>query len=350
MSQPHGVSFRGQLKGEVSDFIEKVGMGCAATATALMEVVVELSDYEEEGKALYPQLLICDSLAEMLPVLQGSAQLEIGFGEKTAATAKQALKKCAPLAQQGWSIYIERQSDEFRFGVFREPELPTALDLRSGLAALPAEPVKAIIVGQVAPRTVEIVGTGGRYLHVHLSAASTDGPAPSASINALVEAVVKDAKDSVREPLRSYLSSSLGRSLLHGHGALITVVPKGGSIPSQLVKDGTFFGAPIELAQHVENFIDSQEVSALLMLNSYSALLEGMLGSDGITLIRSDGALLGYNCFVEKDEQVGVLPSQLIGGARRRAFAALAKLVDSGAVSCAFIRSSNGSSEHKVKV
>jgi len=134
MAKPHKVSFRAQLKGEVADFIERVDMACVETTSAIVDLIVELSHYEEEGTALYPKVLVCDTLSETLALLQGSAPLEIGRGPKNAATAKQALKKCAPLARQGWSIYIERHANEFNYGVFREPELPTALDIRSTLA------------------------------------------------------------------------------------------------------------------------------------------------------------------------------------------------------------------------
>ncbi|WP_438035712.1 hypothetical protein [Sorangium sp. So ce204] len=348
MPEPRKISFRATLKGEISDFIERAGMACVDTTSALVELVVELSHYEEEGTVLYPKILVCDALARALALLQGTAPLEIGRGPKDASTVKQALKKCAPLARQGWVVYVERGEREFSYGVFREPELPTALDIRNTLGALPVDSVKAVLARQIAERVVELVTTGERHLHVHLSAASADEPPPGASIDKLVSAAVVDAPEFVRESLRSYLSSVIGRALLHGHGALLAVVRVGSPIPSPLSVDGVLLVEPIQLAGLVEVFLREQSTEAVLTLSAYGALLEGMLGSDGITLLRSDGTILGYNFFVQRSGVDGTPASQMLGGARRRAFEALSRFVESGDVACAFIRSSNGSSGHKI--
>ncbi len=337
MPEPRKVSFRATLKGEVGDFVERVGMACLDTTSSIVDLVVELSHYEEEGTALYPKILVCDTLSETLALLQGSTPLEIGRGAKSAATARQALKKCAPLARQGWSIYIERHQNEFKYGVFREPELPTALDIRNTLAALPIESAKAILACQLAERAVELVATAERHLHLHLSAASADEPPPGASIDALIRAAVQDAPEGVRESLRSYMSTVLGRALLHGHGALMAVLRNGSALPAALAGDGVVLAEPIELAGFVGRFLNGQSTEALLALMSYGALLEGMLGSDGITVLRSDGAIVGYNFFVKRAANADVPASQLIGGARRRAFEALCGAVDAGDMVCAFI-------------
>lgn len=349
MPEPQKVSFRGQLKGEVGDFIEKVDMACVETTQAVVDLIVELSHYEEEGTALYPKVLVCDSLTATLGLLQGGAPLEIGQGPKNANTAKQALKKCAPLARQGWSIYIERHPNQFKFGVFREPELPTAVDIRVTLVTLPAKSVRALLISQLAERAVELIGPGERHLHVHLSAASTEARPPGASIEVLIAAAIRNAPERVSEPLKSYLSSTIGRSLLHGHGALIAVVPMGRPVPPSLAEDGTTLAQPIEIARLVDDFLNGQSTEAMLALTAYGSLLEGMLGSDGITIVRSDAAIVGYNFFVKRRESENTPESELIGGARRRAFAALCRTVDSGELACAFIRSSNGSSDHYVR-
>lgn len=344
------ISFRGQLKGEVGDFIEKSGMACVETIQALTELIVELSHYEEEGKPLFPKVLICDSLPEVLGSLLGSSPIVIGAGPKLASTVKQALKKCAPLAQQEWSIFIERTGSGFSYGVFREPELPTSLDIRATLASLPEGSVRAVLACQMAERAVEIVGTADRHLHIHLSAVSTDESPVNASTVALIDAAICGVDEKSYESVRSYFLSTIGHALLHGHGALIAVLDKDQPLPPLFANDGVLLPEPIELAIMVENFLTAQSVEAVLALRSYSALLEGMLGCDGITVLRSGGSIVGYNYFVKETASVDTPASELIGGARRRAFAALGRAVDEGSVYCAFIRSSNGTSEHKIKV
>jgi len=343
------ISFRSQLKGEIGDFLEKSRMASVDTIQAMTDLIVELSHYEEEGTPLFPKILLCTSLKDSLGLLQGSTPIEIGKNTAIVSAMKLALKKCAPLARKGWSIYIERCENEIKYGVFREPELPTALDIRETLASLPDESVDAILACQMAEKVVEIVGTAGRHLHIHLSATSTEDPPANTALCALIQAIVYNVSDGIRESLRSYLSATIGNALLHGHGALITVIQTGQTLPDSFAGDGVVLPEPIELASIMNIFLATQSIESVLALMSYGALLEGMLGCDGITVMRSDGAIIGYNFFVKDNSGAETPASELVGGARLRAFAVLCRAVEAGGANCVFIRSSNGTSEHKAK-
>ncbi len=342
------ISFRAPLQGEVQDFLTQVGIACVQTTSALVELVVELSHYEEEGKRLFPNILVCNSLLVALGVVQGTEPLTIGRGDRGPATAKLALKRCAPLTREAWAMFVERFGEkEFHYGVFRRSSLPTAVDIRETVASLPEDTQGVVLLGQVAERIVEVVGPGERRLLVHLSAARANDAAPKGALAALVTAATANCDDACRESLRTYLSSKLTRALVEGHGALIAIVAAGKEIPSVLSNDGRFFATPIELAPVIKSFLEGHSIESNMALNSYAALIEGMLGSDGITVLRSDGTLLGYNAFVRSNKDQAALPSYLLGGARRRAFEVLCSLVENGELTCAYMRSSNGSSEHK---
>jgi hypothetical protein len=71
-------------------------------------------------------------------------------------------------------------------------------------------------------------------------------------------------------------------------------------------------------------------------------LLQGMLASDGITVLRSDGRIAGYNAFVHHlpGPTLGNSNHQ-IGGARQRTFAALSTRVGETLVA-AFYYSQDG--------
>ncbi len=73
-------SFRAQLKGTISDFLHREKMQCIETETALLELVVALSHYTEEGSVLFPQVIICDDLDITLNVIQGFEPIQIGIG------------------------------------------------------------------------------------------------------------------------------------------------------------------------------------------------------------------------------------------------------------------------------
>ena len=72
-----------------------------------------------------------------------------------------------------------------------------------------------------------------------------------------------------------------------------------------------------------------------------------MLGSDGITVITDSAEVLGYNMFVKPPGITGKL--QAVGGARRRAFTNLCKLVDAGKLRCSFMQSASGMCQLHVK-
>jgi hypothetical protein len=70
-------------------------------------------------------------------------------------------------------------------------------------------------------------------------------------------------------------------------------------------------------------------------------LLEGMLRTDGITVLRSDGAIVAYNVFVRHGPLPAALLGQPVGGARRRTFETLRSHVGAE-LSAAFYRSQDG--------
>ena len=70
----------------------------------------------------------------------------------------------------------------------------------------------------------------------------------------------------------------------------------------------------------VSKLLASNNREALQQLVAWNQLLRRMANMDGITVLDSCGAIIGYNCFV-KDSTAGSHESGTItGGARRRAF------------------------------
>ena len=142
------VTFRAELKTAISDLLADSDMTCSETEEALISLIVALADYREEDIALFPQVLICDDLPEVLRVVQGSAPIRIGDGNRSPETMLRALKKCAPLAVGGWAIWVERCEPGFTFGVFREHAVPTAVGLRSTLQDLEVRSLRVSLSGK----------------------------------------------------------------------------------------------------------------------------------------------------------------------------------------------------------
>lgn len=340
------VSFRSQLKGTLSDFLNQEEMQCPQTEEGLLELVVALSHYTEEGYTLFPQVILCDDLSATLRLLQCSDPLHIGAGPREPQTMTQALKRCAPLARGGWVVYLHRFEDRLEYGVFRGPASPTALDIRDTVQALTeeTESLHIILASQLADKAVELVGARSGVLHLYLSATPDDAPSPRDALDHLVTACCDGLSPDEMEQVQSFLRTTLSDALRHCHGTLVGVLAAGQDA-AEVSPDGVILRKPIVLATLVKQHEIQRSDQSLAALTSYGNLLAGMLASDGIVLLDSECKLVGYNLFVRDDEQNTSPPSQVVGGARRRAYMKLRQLIDRGILQACFIRSSDGGTE-----
>jgi hypothetical protein len=111
--------------------------------------------------------------------------------------------------------------------------------------------------------------------------------------------------------------------LLHAnHGALIVVIPANQEIPS-IFQDGIVLKERIRIADTISKYLSGRDESSFQSMMGWSQLLRRMTRMDGITIIDTCGAIVGYNCFVNRKTFNGKGASGISGGARRRAFDAL---------------------------
>ena len=322
-------------------------MECLATEAAILELVVALSHYTEEGNELFPQVIICDDLEIVLNLIQGSEPIQIGSGKKLADTAKQALKKCAPIAKKHWVIYIKRTDEKFVYGVFRGPFSPTALDIRDTILSLSQEPqdIKLILASQLSEKAVELIGACSGCLHFHLSALPEDSVAPRTNLESFIEIVCDGLDSANKEPVGSFLRSILTHSIRQCHGTLMAVISSELESLDDFADDGIILSEPINIEQLVDEYQKKRSDVSLGSLDAYSTLLSGMLSCDGIVLFNNKAQILGYNFFVQQDSSEKLRPRELLGGARRRAFETLCKkTIDNKLLGC-FIQSSDSASQ-----
>ena len=341
------VSFRSQLKGSISDFLHRENMVCPYTEEGLLQLAVALAYYTEEGKPLFPEIVICDDLQMTLSLLQGSDAIHIGEGPLDAATIQLAIKQCATLATTNWLVYIQRFPEQFHYGIFRSSPSPTAPDARSVVYSLNQETVEVsiILASQLATNAVELVGVRSGPLRIYLSAIPDDSPSPSATLTELINACTENVDPSTEEQTKSYLHTSLGSALRRCHGTLIGVLESGNDAPC-ITTDGVMFDRQESISKLIGDHESQRSVETLARLNAYSQLLHGMISTDGMVLISSEAELMGYNLFVQKQmPSNGVGIPRVSGGARRRAFDVLRSFVDDNALRACFIRSSDGLTE-----
>jgi len=254
------------------------------------------------------------------------------------------LKKCAALAHSGWGIYLERTSREFRYGIFATSTEPLGLELEELVMSVNDPRFPVISISQLAANLVEVRGGSGQRLRCHLSASESGQQSPTEAVEGLVEVMTGDVAPKNREQVARHLRRELVKDLRSSHGTLIAVVSsKRAKMPKSL-RDGVLLDPRIDFQQGIANYKAQPHALTMAKLQASGALLLGMLTSDGITVFRSDAAVIGYRAFVASSPRPQT--EKVVGGARRRAFESMCGLLGKDLLA-AFMRSQDGHAEFK---
>jgi hypothetical protein len=335
------ISFRHLLREQLVEFLDEEGMRDDGTAEALVEIVTSLSRYQEEGTALFPLVFLCDDVDALLRAVDGDEPLVLGKGERGAVTVQRALKLCAPLANDNWSIYFQRVADGLRYGLFRTDAFvlrETAMEL---LRETADPTLRALGVVQLGDSIVELRGGSGSVRYVYLSGARSDAPPRPVLLKGLLSAIVREVAEPLRADTWTFYRRVFVDAMRTGHGSLVAVLPAGFVVPATFA-DGLLLAQPIEVARSIERYRASPAEPERARLQAQARLVASMIGVDGITLLRSDGAIVGHNVFVKHAAEPG--PSAHVGGARRRTYALLEAEVGKTLIA-AFYRSQDGHME-----
>lgn len=337
---PPNITFRTQLLGGVSEFCQECGIPLITNSLHLVELVVLLARFKEEGVSLSPRVYLTndmDTLTLMLPEVE---KIKIGTGTPDKKGIKLALKKCGPLAIGGWLIYIHDKHQEIEFGLFKGSSNPISVLVDDVIMGENGDlfVVKAF---QIADECVEIRANNGLFHYVFLNHRKEDSPPPLQFLDDLVISITEDVGIKYKEPVMSFLKRLLFDALRQSHGCIIAVTNMK-QAPKNLADDGTILNNPIDFVKLVHKTKEKKLSPFCLDNNGY--LLKGMLNTDGIILFDNRARLLGYNCFVKVNRNTNV-----DGGARKRAFIALSSKVGRG-LCAVFMQSQDGWSDFKGKI
>ncbi len=337
-------TIREHLLGMVSNHLSGGTINCGLTHQVGCEFVSLLAAYREEERRLFPQVYLIgpwesDLLRALAP---GSTPFPIGEsldadGARQAAVA--VLKNCAALAIDGWCVYVRRRVGGFDFGLFR----PSAESYSAGAEELPA-----VLLRHSAENTVEIInGTGGR-LEISLTTAMPSNRAMSGQVYEFAAAACSGVAEKARKQAAGYLARVLTDCLRGGHGSLLAAVSHKKKLDRKKLSDGVVLAEPIPLVQTMLAAVSATAVAEASLLRSQESLLRGMIASDGVTVLGTDGSIRAFRIFVQRtDRRPGARQSSL-GGARSRAFAVLRSYVGS-ALCAALFRSQDGRMEVTVQ-
>jgi hypothetical protein len=334
------LSFRHLLSDAVASFLHEAGMSAAQVVEPLSELIVTLSRYREEGEPLFPVAFLGDDLQEMLRVLDGKDAVAIGTGPRTRETIQRALKQCAPLGQgRWWSLYVLLVPDGFAYGIFRTEPFPLVETPLERMRRAGDRSLRMVGVLQLAENVIELRGMGGLYRHIFLSGARAEVTLPTVAMDELSLGLTADVKEPARGLTRDFYRRVLFEAMQASHGTLVAVLPRG-SEGSPLFVDGVMLSEPIDMVARVMRYHESPGVEAAASVSSAAQLMRGMMATDGITVLRSDGFILGYNVFIRHPETLIREPAR-VGGARRRTYEVLCARVGRE-LTTAFFRSQDG--------
>jgi hypothetical protein len=341
---------REALLGMVANYLNGGAITCKITQQVGCELVALLSTYREEERRLFPQVyLIGPNQSDLLRALApGSTPLNIGEtldadGARQAALA--ALKNCATLAIDGWCVYVRRRDGGFDFGLFR----PSAERYSSGAEeALAASGLPALLLRHSAANTVEIINGNGARLEISLTTAAPSSKTMSGQVSEFSAAACSDVPDESRVQATGYLARILTDCLRGSHGTLLAAVPHKRRLDRKKFSDGVVLDQPIPLIQSMLAAVRAQTIAEVSLLRSQESLLRGMIGSDGVTVLGTDGSIRAFRLFVQKTERRTTTNHPGPGGARSRAFAILRSYVGNS-LRAALYRSQDGRMEVAVE-
>jgi hypothetical protein len=315
------ISFRAQIRGALDDFLRDEGFECSATAASIVAVASRLAVLREEGNPLWPEVYFCTSVDNIAAVLQGSEVLKLGTGPLADATVLRALKECAPLATGGWVIFVQREPEQFTYGLFTPNNLPLAITPYEALVESSVEGTTVVVVRRLAENCVEIKGGRGNRRCLFFSDRREETPSPMREIERFCDAITLNVAAEQREDVRRYFYRTLSELLIKGHGSLLVVQSsRRRTIPTNLA-DSIRFPAPISIADRVRDYREHKDDEALAKLDRATALVRGVLESDGIVIFKNDGSIIAYRAFLTTLHQSA--STVAAGGARRRTFEAL---------------------------
>lgn len=338
------LSFRQMLTTAIGEFLAEHGPFDAAMADDVAETIVALARYREEGIALFPAVFFCDDVERLVSALGAGDPVVVGAGPCGPLTPRRALKQCAPLSRGSWAIFLRRHAEGYEFGVFRSDDFVLSDTIMSRLRAAHDASLRVLGIVQLGENILELrTGRGAGQL-IQLSGALYASPA-TRYLPQLIGAMTRDADATLRGALGTFFRRTFIDAIRSSHGSLIAVVSSGGCDLAAF-RDGCLLAEPLDVGARVAAFRRDPSADARSAVQSLSQLLAGMLSADGITVIATDGSIVGYNVFLHDGLDRG--SREILGGARQRTYQALAEQVDAGALVAAFMRSQDGHVECRV--
>ncbi len=285
----------------------------------LLEVVLGVVGFREEGSGKAPDVFLMSDLAEIQTRLKGADPIPIGEGPFHSLTVKKALKSCGPLTRdRDWAVYLLMDQDRIRYGIFRNSPSPLHEPSFHRLRTVAESDTLLIGVQRSGESVVEIRAFGGPVIYFDTSGKKEKRDHPALLIQSVSKAVSRDAPPPLRNKLRRFYEKIMEALFTGPHGCLIAIL-EAGHPPPELLKDGIHLHPPLDPVQVLSAHLTRKSSETTSALFAYSNLIRNMLETDGVTIFDTRGRIISYHAFV-LDPGVSASYLDLTGGARSRAY------------------------------
>jgi len=305
----------------------------------LLSLLDSIGHYMEEGSRLYPEILLTTSLELTTRSLQPKRTIEIQTLPITVENFTHALKISAPLAKDGWIIFIETSTTNIRFGLISIESSEFSPSLYNHLVGNLAQEECGAPFAYIRSPAEQIVHLKGTRSEIFVSLSLKENTRTiSDELPALSKYISKDVGAEIQEFSMTYFNKLLEGVVKQPHGNLIAVVEDNRSKIEKAKRrfpDGIYLPSPLDMVDFLKQSEQLRSREASTFLRTYGTLVQGMLSLDGVTLFSTKGRVLGYHIFVKEKKT----STSIEGGARSRAFKILH---ESGLFSCCFYKSQDG--------
>lgn len=348
------VSLKDHSLDSIKTFIYEQNFQAKQILGGLTDVLEEIVAYKEEGETLFPKILITNNIDEIKKIVANEFSFEIAEVNFSGDEFKRILKKCAPLAVNGWVIYFEVRAKTISYGLISAEVNEFNLSFDKQILSINSEQIQAaqtknffsdkeidssnklsettfIYIKNTGNRTLLLKGLNNA-LELRFSLKSVVNN--DENFNKLLESLLINIEEGVnKDNFKHFFEKTFSNAFMNGHGNLIGIYDesKNGKLNDQI---GKLFSAGIVLKEKIGffsiikeyNILHSEEghstlkIRCLYGLKSFACVLQGMINFDGISIFDKEGSLLGYNFFIKSSQQ-----DDSIGGARSRAFNSMEK-------------------------
>lgn len=321
------VSLREMAQGGLQTFLRSIGFTLGNKSlddmllSGLTFLVNEISDYYEEGTKLSPEVIITDRV-DYFQSLSTRIKYSIYSGVHKLSEYKKMLKMCAPLAVNGWKLYLVWSAAGMEWGVITTELSEVSISIGTQLLYDTPQPDCHVIYLHSLDEKNVLLQSQGNTAQILISPTLDEVTDNSTeSVESFVSVVQSACQN---DSFKIYLHKLLKETFQEGHGNLFVVINEGDEIPASLASGINLLQSPIDLYTAFTDVTSATEAQTAVETNyrlqRLASLAKAMMNHDGISVFSNTGKLLGFHYIVDNSD---VADEELFGGARTRAYQAL---------------------------